>query len=589
MKKISIIMITLSCVFTVLSPMKINAEEEVETTSSPQVAEEVIGNDVPKNSPVGTSEEVTPVTTKYQNPQPTGSPLPAIEYPTSFASIFTDPGLAQAVADNFFRDANELVTQEELLSITNLFANDRGIGNDLSGLEELSNLQVLNLGINNITDFNCFEWSQLPALFSLDLTANQISDLSQVDFNTLPLLSWLGLGYNNISTLEGVDWTPLTELESLYLDNNKLSDLSKCQWVGLNNLKYLILEENGITTLSNADWTGLDTILGVAFGFNEITAITTSDFEGLSTMITFDLRNNAITDISTIDWSYFPALHRILLEHNKISDINSIDWSGLKTVTTLGLRYNEISDISGIDWTAFDEFWYIELSDNHIRDLSSINWGALSKLTYIGVENQTVELTPADFEQILSLDSAIVDYHGDRVEASVISDGGTYDAVTGKITWNLQDNTLQLSYEWNQTYMINDREMEYNGTVTLPLGQGYKVVFKDYDNSILLSEIKKAGAPVTVPAVPTRVGYEFKEWKLVSTIPTSRVLNTTGVIHKVVPTYNIEYIATYSPIVNPQPNTGRTCQDDGYAAGYYWNGTACVLDKGYIVPNTGVK
>lgn len=35
------------------------------------------------------------------------------------------------------------------------------------------------------------------------------------------------------------------------------------------------------------------------------------------------------------------------------------------------------------------------------------------------------------------------------------------------------------------------------------------------------------------------------------------------------------------PISNtqPAPETGRTCQDDGYANDYYWNGTACVTDR----------
>jgi hypothetical protein len=40
----------------------------------------------------------------------------------------------------------------------------------------------------------------------------------------------------------------------------------------------------------------------------------------------------------------------------------------------------------------------------------------------------------------------------------------------------------------------------------------------------------------------------------------------------------------------PDVSTGRTCQDDGYPAGYYWNAVrqACVIDNvgGYKVPDT---
>ncbi|MEG2329945.1 immunoglobulin-like domain-containing protein [Anaerorhabdus sp.] len=42
-------------------------------------------------------------------------------------------------------------------------------------------------------------------------------------------------------------------------------------------------------------------------------------------------------------------------------------------------------------------------------------------------------------------------------------------------------------------------------------------------------------------------------------------------------------------IVNPVlPESGRTCQDDGYPEGYYWNGIGCIAPSGYKVPNTGV-
>ena len=44
------------------------------------------------------------------------------------------------------------------------------------------------------------------------------------------------------------------------------------------------------------------------------------------------------------------------------------------------------------------------------------------------------------------------------------------------------------------------------------------------------------------------------------------------------------------PQVNVVQPTARTCQDDGYPAGYYWNGTACVAGVGanrVATPNTG--
>ena len=45
-------------------------------------------------------------------------------------------------------------------------------------------------------------------------------------------------------------------------------------------------------------------------------------------------------------------------------------------------------------------------------------------------------------------------------------------------------------------------------------------------------------------------------------------------------------VTPVTPVTPQQPAVGRTCQDDGYPAGFVWNGTACV---GYRSPNTGIK
>ena len=54
-------------------------------------------------------------------------------------------------------------------------------------------------------------------------------------------------------------------------------------------------------------------------------------------------------------------------------------------------------------------------------------------------------------------------------------------------------------------------------------------------------------------------------------------------IHETFDVPSVSYSVGTTPTVTPtagstEKPSGRTCQDDGYPAGYYWNGTACVID-----------
>ena len=79
-------------------------------------------------------------------------------------------------------------------------------------------------------------------------------------------------------------------------------------------------------------------------------------------------------------------------------------------------------------------------------------------------------------------------------------------------------------------------------------------------------------------AIPPIAGYNVR---LVT--EGMEVSAVTGIMPNDDVTIEIEYykapviLPTPTPIT-PTPEPGRTCQDDGYPEGYYWNGTACVID-----------
>lgn len=92
----------------------------------------------------------------------------------------------------------------------------------------------------------------------------------------------------------------------------------------------------------------------------------------------------------------------------------------------------------------------------------------------------------------------------------------------------------------------------------------------------------------------TRTGYTFMGWTLLAD-GSGQMYNANDLFVITGNTVlfakwqlNATPIPTIKPEVKPTPNPGRTCQDDGYPNGYYWNGANCVLPEAYKVPNTGV-
>ncbi|NIR09229.1 MAG: GTP-binding protein, partial [Candidatus Aminicenantes bacterium] len=112
---------------------------------------------------------------------------------------------------------------------------------DISFLQELSNLTYVDLSDNQITDYSFLQG--LSNLTSLDLVGNQITDISFLQ--GLSNLTYVDLSGNQItdySFLQG-----LSNLTSLDLAGNQITDISPL--TGLTNLKHINLWHNKIVEL----------------------------------------------------------------------------------------------------------------------------------------------------------------------------------------------------------------------------------------------------------------------------------------------------------------------------------------------------
>lgn len=161
--------------------------------------------------------------------------------------IFKDKHLEQAVRNAVNKPAGSLY-KSDVKNITKLTALGKSIS-DLSGIENLLNLQELNLsGDNSQKTYNYISdlspLKELTGLTHLMLNNNNISDLTPL--KGLTKLVYMELNNNAISDLSPL--STLTKLDRLFLNFNKVLDISIVR--SLTSLTWLCLEGNPISDIT---------------------------------------------------------------------------------------------------------------------------------------------------------------------------------------------------------------------------------------------------------------------------------------------------------------------------------------------------
>ena len=259
-----------------------------------------------------------------------------IEETVTFNAVATapveipDPNLRAAIEVQLRVPPNTPIAPADMTTLTQLIAHahaEPGLINNLTGLAHATNLTLLDLGENSVSDFSPL--ADLTSLEFLIVGRNlEFSDLSPVA--GLINLTYLALWENSISDISAL--VNLTNLRELHLNDNHITDISPVS--DLTNLTHLGLWKNNITDISAV--AGLTNLTHLVLYINKISD--PSPVAGLTDLTSLNLAENSISDISAL--VNLTNLTHLELPFNSISDLSPL-------VANTGLGAGDEVDVRG--------------------------------------------------------------------------------------------------------------------------------------------------------------------------------------------------------------------------------------------------
>lgn len=297
--------------------------------------------------------------------------------------VIPDPGLNAAIREALGKPAGPL-TQQDLLSLTNLSARNRNVSS-IVGLDAARNLVSLDLQINHLSNVSLL--GALTNLSTFNLSINPLTNFS------------LPNGLTNLAslTVENAGLTNLTlparlpRLKNLDLENNQLTRFSQ-----LSNLASLVDLDLGFNSFTNFSLPGgLTNLSTFYFAGNPLTKVILPP--GLAAMTELNLSQNLLTGFT------LPTGMTNLIELNLFFNqlTNLVLPGDLRSLSELNLDFNRLSSPSFL--SNLTHLCFLHLRANQFTNFTLPS--TLAGLVYLDVSKNPVSriTLPAGLNQLSTL------------------------------------------------------------------------------------------------------------------------------------------------------------------------------------------
>ncbi|XP_017335165.1 leucine-rich repeats and immunoglobulin-like domains protein 2 isoform X1 [Ictalurus punctatus] len=270
--------------------------------------------------------------------------------------------------------------------------------NELSGVPFLgdasSNITVLSLVYNRISEVVAEQLLPYSVLESLDLSSNSISELKAGSFPPMQL-KYLNLSNNKISSLEPDCFNNISSLLVLKINRNRLSLLSVKVFT-LPQLQILELKRNKIRVVDSLIFKELKALKSLKMQRNGITKLMDGALFGLADMEELELEHNNLTELNK-GWLYgLHMLRALRLSHNNIGLVRADAWEFCRRLEELDLSYNHLSRLEDWAFSSLGLLQSLNLGENRITHLGEGVFDSLANVRTLDIRNNDISLVIED-------------------------------------------------------------------------------------------------------------------------------------------------------------------------------------------------
>ncbi|XP_070175674.1 toll-like receptor 6 [Littorina saxatilis] len=235
-----------------------------------------------------------------------------------------------------------------MATLVRLYLRDNAL--DESGIDlsrvflNLTQLQVLDLSHNHLSDVTERHFAGLTSLLALDLSHNRIRNMTFASDTPLTLVTHLNLSSNQLTSFLSRVVLQLTALRVLDLSDNLLHAVGELH-VPL-SLLGLDLSHNSLQSVPRLR--GASSLQWLHLAHNSIASLDQGDLDGPTGLQTFDLSHNTLTSIHPAALTPLHGLQTLRLDNNRLVVNGSLAatlFAPLRVLRALNLSHNRLADV----------------------------------------------------------------------------------------------------------------------------------------------------------------------------------------------------------------------------------------------------
>lgn len=247
---------------------------------------------------------------------------------------------------NRIKNVNGIFNRLQNLQVLNIGENEvEEIGDDT--FEEMTNLLQIIMNNNKIKKLK-------PGIFTnqfltkVNMSGNMLENIQTGSFSKLDILEEVDLSHNRITTIKNGAFDKIPHLKRLHLQGNELANYKGDIYTGMGNdteLEYLDLSDNEINYLYPESFSYHPYLREVNFAKNRLPFFPTQFIKGLNYLQHLNLERNQISSLEDNDFANMPRMRSLKLAFNQIGPISETAFQNSSQLQNIDLSHNNISEL----------------------------------------------------------------------------------------------------------------------------------------------------------------------------------------------------------------------------------------------------